>query len=82
MVQACSLKKYRHFVGSLTWYTLGINEKLLLYNIISFMVQMGYIYKNGHCAKSIVTYPQQMLTFYRFTDNFFPLWYLMSTNKP
>lgn len=52
-------------------YTLGINEKLLLYNIISFMVQMGYIYENGHCAKSIVTYPQQMLTFYRFTDNFF-----------
>lgn len=25
--------------------TLGINEELLLYNIISFMVQMEYIYE-------------------------------------
>lgn len=75
-----SLKKKLSFCG-LT-YTSGINKKLLLYYFMSFMVQMGYMYGNGHCTKSIVTYPQQKLTFYRFMDNFFPIRYLMSTNKP
>lgn len=75
-----SLKKKLSFCG--ITYTSGINKKLLLYYIMSFIVQMGYMYGNGHCTKSIVTYPQQMLTFYRFMDNFFPIQYLMSTNKP
>lgn len=75
-----SLKKKKSFCG--ITYTSGINKKLLLYYIMSFMVQMRYMYGNGHCTKSIVTYPQQMLTFYRFMDNFFPIRYLMSTNKP
>lgn len=80
MVHACKFEKKRSFCG--ITYTSGINKKLLLYYIMSFMVQMRYMYGNGHCTKSIVTYPQQMLTFYRFMDNFFPIRYLMSTNKP
>lgn len=75
-----SLKKKKSFCG--ITYTSGINKKLLLYYIMSFMVQMRYMYGNGHCTKSIVTYPQQKLTFYRFMDNFFPIRYVMSTNKP
>lgn len=52
-----SLKKKLSFCG--ITYTSGIDKKLLLYYIMSFMVQMGYMYRNGHCTKSIITYPQQ-----------------------
>lgn len=52
-----SLKKKLSFCG--ITYTSGISKKLLLYYFMSFMVQMGYMYRNGHCTKSIITYPQQ-----------------------
>lgn len=57
MVHACKFEKKLSFCG--ITYTSGINKKLLLYYFMSFMVQMGYMYRNGHCTKSIITYPQQ-----------------------